>query len=731
MRNKAQSMGLWLNETNVFSPEKLDAAVRDLAHSGYGIIRTMLRNTNLNHRSSAVVEAVARIVDVAHAEGVRVAMDCEPHTEPVAHDMGSLFPDAIGVRVVRAEGPVVNGRVKLHILMPRTTGVRPDFLGLESVWLQVGGESRKIDDFSFEHRVVTEPYLNGFTRNEHTFSLGCPAPMGLYLHLSGRLPQSVQGQLVVYVRFFDTRVIDLWSDGARRYYDEVLECYREVPLDGVGWDEPGIGGSWKNYIWGNAMAAAFERLNGYRLADRWPLLDADASSAESVRVRLDYYRTLNEGLFDAQKQLFGKARCLFGEDLILGTHHTWQGEGDINDYRAGAVDYFRLNDNMDAGYTDCWWWDQKSVSYAYTLGASLGRLTPSGEAEINTWDAKPTNARVEFQARLMTLLDLTWFNIWYGEATDTCLYPADYTWEATVREMNNHREEVKLVGGAKPVIDVAILHGWETVCGVNRAGIAAAHKCFCLNTAALFLEESVAFDWVDTRLLADSRIEGTRLVNALGSYSVLILPYASVLPRKAWKQCLAFAHAGGKIVFTGTPPDCDVEGASLSADFARLMALPELSLPRYLSEMDAEYTLPVHRSEALDVCLELEVDPLRLLTSIEGERHGVRNEAGNVVYLSDLDPRGRLLQVIAPWLEPEVECFSNGILWRLYREGGRELLICVAREGRQLRGVLRWAGETVEFRSGTRAFLERENGVLKLLAGNADVEILNAVAMTC
>jgi hypothetical protein len=25
------------------------------------------------------------------------------------------------------------------------------------------------------------------------------------------------------------------------------------------------------------------------------------------------------------------------------------------DYRAGAVAYFRLNNNMDAGYTDCCW----------------------------------------------------------------------------------------------------------------------------------------------------------------------------------------------------------------------------------------------------------------------------------------------------------------------------------------------------------------------------------------
>lgn len=723
-RCKSQSMGLWLNEAILRSPEKLDEAVLDLARSGYGIIRTMLRNTNLNHRSPTVIEGVARITELAHTKGLRVVLDCEPHAEPVARDMGNLFPNAIGMRIVRAETAVVNGKFSFHIDAPLASGTRADFLGVEGAWLEKVGEVRKIDDLEFEYRIVGEPYSNGFTTNNHAYSEGRPIGHHSCLHLSGKLPHSVQGRLVIYVRFFDTCVLDFWSEEFRSYYDRVLESYRGIPLDGVGWDEPGIGGSWLDYLWGNATAAAFKRRNGYALKDKWIHLDAPAVEAESLRVRLDYYRTLNEGIFEAQKHLFAKARQIFGNHLLLGTHHTWQGEGGINDYRAGAVDYFRLNDNMDAGYTDCWWWDIKSVCYAYTLGSSLGRLTPSGEAEINTWDSKPTNSRVEFQSRLMTLFDLTWFNIWYGETTDTCLYPADYTWAATVREMNRHKDAVQQIGAAKPVIDVAILHGWETVCGINRADIAAAHKTFCLNTAELFVERSVAFDWVDTRLLAESRIENERLINALGSYSVLVLPYASVLPRAAWEKCLKFADAGGKLIFTGTPPELDLGSSSLRSEFAKLMGIPELSLETYLSGVDAVCTLPNNRPDHLDVCYELSGVPARRLTSIEGKWHGIRNETGNVVYLSDLDPRESLLQVIEPWLDREVTCYSDSILWRLYRDEERELLICIAREGRVLRGLIRWAGEVVEFRSGTSAILEKINGALSIHAQNAEHTII-------
>jgi len=720
-------MGLWLNEGIIGQPAKLEVAVNDLANSGYGIIRTMLRNTNFNHRSKPVIEAVAHIVKVAHSKGVCVVLDCEPHAEPIAEDMGELFPHAIGVRIVRAEAPVVNGKFTLHIPMPSTSGTRADFRGLEGAWLVQAGSRRKIDDLVFQHRVVQDPYSNGFTTATHKYTEGRQMTHQACTHIFGKLSDSSQGQLVVYARFFDSGIMDLWSEDFTTYYDQLLECYRDIPLDGVGWDEPAIGGNWQNYLWGDATAAAFERLNGYALKDRWADLDISATNPASLRVRLDYYRTRNEAVFETQKRLFAKAEQLFGKDLIFGTHHTWQGEGGPNDYRAGAVDYFRLNDNMDAGYTDCWWWDPKSVAYAYTLGSSLGRLTPSGEAEINTWDAKPTNVQVEFQARLMTLLDLTWFNIWYGDTTDTCLYPADYTWETTVREMNRHREEQRRIGRAQPVIEVAILHGWETVCGINRVEIAAAHKSFCLNISKLFLDRNVAFDWIDDRLLSSARIEKaerTRLSNALGSYQILVLPYASVLSLNAWNKCREFILAGGKVVFVGTPPEWDAAGGSIRGEFAKLMEMEELSLETYLKGIDAICTLPKGRADILDVCYELEGDPSRILTSIEGEKHGLKNKSGNAVYLTDLDPRERLLNLIEPWISSEVTCYSDNILWRYYREQEREFVVCIAKEGRQMRGLIRWGKKEVEFHSGTSALLEKINDNLSVSSNNQDWTVL-------
>ncbi len=719
---RGQSMGLWLSESMILTPARVEQSVCDLARAGYGIVRLMVRNTNFTHRSEQVVQAVGRAVHAAHAAGLRVVLDCEPHADPVARDMGSLFPDAIGFRVVRADVAVVDGRFVAHIPAPPTTGgARADFAGVESVFFLDGLSTTRPLDLRFEHRALVEPYQNGFSTRDHSYTEGRPGAQRIHVHLSGSLKRGENGKLVLYVRFSDPRLIDFSSQGVLEYYDQLLECYREIPLDGVGWDEPATGGDWNQYLCGNAYLKRFEEANGYALSDQWYLLDERGITPESARVRLDYYRTLNEAVAGAQQHLFDKARKLFGSDLLFGTHHTWQGEGGINDYRAGAVDYFRLNDNMDAGYTDCWWWDIKSVCYAYSLASSLGRLTPSGQAEVNNWDTKPTNSRVEYHARLMTLLDITWFNIWYGEATDTCLYPVDYTWPTTVRSMNAHHKSQQRIGNARPVIEIAILHGWETVCAVNRADVAGAHKAFCLNTAQMLIDQNMPFDWVDTRLLASARVKGDRLESALGTYSILILPYAAVLPREAWNACRSFVEAGGKAVFIGPPPDIDTDGEPIREEFAQLMGMPVLGLEKYLAGIDGACTLPTYRPQQLDALFPLDGD--RVQFSIEGEPNRIDNETQNAVYLTDLDPRGRLRQIIEQWLEPEVVCYSDTMQWRLYRDEERALLICIARQESQLRGLLRWKNHEIEFHSGKLAFVEERAGEITVAGEHLEYQM--------
>jgi hypothetical protein len=354
------------------------------------------------------------------------------------------------------------------------------------------------------------------------------------------------------------------------------------------------------------------------------------------------------------------------------------------------------------------------VAYAYTLASSLARLTPSGEAEVNSWHFKPTVANSRVNVSRMTLMNITWFNIWYGSDYDCILQQDHYTWPETVALMQRHRECQRRIGGKRPVVDVAVWHGWEGVCAWNRPGPANAQKSFCINTSQLFMDRNIAMDFLDSRLLAESRVEDGRLVNRLGRYRVLVVPYALAMPRDAFAACATFAKAGGRVVFVGTPVTRDERGDSLAEDFAQLLDTPVMTAEHYLDGLDAICTLPDYRPQRLEVCRPLPADCPRVDVSCEGERHAVPSPDGNAVFLTDLDPQQRLVERIEDALSPEVEAHGDNLLWRLYRGDDGDLLVVVAREDRPLRGIVCWQGQTIKLTGGSVGLFSFTDGRLAL-----------------
>jgi hypothetical protein len=318
---------------------------------------------------------------------------------------------------------------------------------------------------------------------------------------------------------------------------------------------------------------------------------------------------------------------------------------------------------------------------------------------VNTWHFKPTVANVRRNVNLMSLMNINWFNIWFGSDSDCILQEGHYTWPQSVKSMRAHRCLQLALGRKKPVVDVAIWHGWEGVCAWNTPGLANAQKAFCLNTSQLLIERSIAADFLDSRLLAESRVEAGRLVNRLGSYKVLVVPYGMAMPRQAFEACAAFSRAGGRVVFVGTPVAFDETGRPLSADFAELLEMPEMSAEHYMRGFDVEYTLPEIRPQRLEVCRQLSAALPNKLVSCEGEVHGVRS--GETVFLTDLDPQDRLLEQIEDALEKAVRAHGKNLLWRLYRDEAGDSLVMVSADGGPLSGIVMWGSVAWEIQGGS------------------------------
>ena len=150
----------------------------------------------------------------------------------------------------------------------------------------------------------------------------------------------------------------------------------------------------------------------------------------------------------------------------------------------------------------------------------------------------------------------------------------------------------------------------------------------------------------------------------------MVLPYAMVLPRKAWKVCKQFAAAGGRVIVVGTPIESDETGASLRDEFYELLELPGISLDHYLAGLDAICTLPKYRAQRLEVCRSLPQDWPRIQASMEGEANHVNNTAGNLSLLSDLDPKERLVDLLSDALTIPIESYSDNLRWRLTQSDG-------------------------------------------------------------
>jgi hypothetical protein len=707
-RGFAQSMGYWLNEPAILDHARIAAAMADLGASGYGIVRIMLRQCCFHHRSPEVVAAVAAAVAHGHRHGLRVVYDCEPHRH-VAEQLGVACPQALGWRVFRGTGTLRDGELLVDVQLPTRMGFTFDHVVCAQVERGAGPEPIDPGPYRIDWETYTSPL--GVADRRQEYVEGRNLRNYRHLRLRSRPPAGGgDGRITLYVAVLDRELVDFAHPGTRAWFRDLIADFRHIPLDGICWDEPATGGDWVSYRYGRGLAEAFAAREGRALAPLFPLLDQPGLGAEAVRARLAYYRLLNETLAEAQADLVAAARAAFGPDLLLGTHHTWQGEGGINDYRAGAVDYFRLTDAMDAGYTDCCWWDPASVAYSYTLGSALARLTPSGEHECNTWGYQPNRRATRWNARLMSLMHVTWFNIWYGDDCDTAMFPQHHAWEEQVASMRRHQRWQRLLGAARPVVEVAVLHDWAGVCGANLRHAANLHKAFCINLSRRALERSVGFDFIDARLLAAAAVGDGRLDTAIGSYRVLVVPGAPVLARAAWERLAAFAAAGGRVLFAGPPPSVDEDGRDLTAAFAALLGMAPLhadDYDRWFRENGVP--LPAIRPERFDLAHPLAASP-RGIPSGEGDLHGLRSPDGTAAWFSGYEASEAVLAEIRRLAPPAVACHSATMLWRLYRDRDRSLVMLVAREDEELSGVVRIAGRTLELTGGTSACLELPDG---------------------
>ena len=146
---------------------------------------------------------------------------------------------------------------------------------------------------------------------------------------------------------------------------------------------------------------------GYRFEDRLYLMDARDKDFEFAKVRYDYYNLTEDITYDYQKRIKELFTNQFGENLFIGFHHTWVGEGNSGDLWAGDMDYFRLADNLSGGFVDAQYDSERTMNSLGLFAESIAEFQ-NKPAYNMCWDRYTTPEKFDYFHRLLAVRNQNW-----------------------------------------------------------------------------------------------------------------------------------------------------------------------------------------------------------------------------------------------------------------------------------------------------------------------------------
>ena len=423
------------------------------------------------------------------------------------------------------------------------------------------------------------------------------------------------------------------------------------------------------------------------------LLDEEHDPVRTARVRHDYYATMTQALYKLQSEFYSQAKECFGNDIGLASHHTWLGEGGIGDFPAGVFDYFTLTKYMTAGYVDSCWWDDRSVVYTLVLANSLGKAYHNGKSFSNCYNWGTTRREQDFQTRLMALYRVDWFAMNYGDICEgpNC-YPSGRQWQGQVDGVARLNHVNEFFAGSQNRPDVAIWHGWEGVARMNDVPMSHFWKSFVMNSAFVFQEHNIPFDFVSSEILEEGEIVSGTWKTRMGEYSILVLGYAVMMSEALFKKVKEFVKNEGIVIFLGCPPACTVDGKDISADFGKLAGIAPVHFLDYISLTREHLPVPPSRQPRIDFQYPLSLVHAEPLIDTEGDLYGAKARNQLVYYLTGLDPQEKLVDLVR-LIAKHLKTFRfdlNDAYYRIYKGNKRDFyLMAMAKSRKTMRGSIR------------------------------------------
>ena len=725
LSSSKQVMGLFFSPTWLHDYADLESALAETGRSGnIGTVVGFAWHMHHALGDDLVRNAVKFAAEAAHRYGLKFAMDMDwahwatPYVEKNP-EMAMWF-------IVPAEGICNNGRFDIHI--PYVNNGRAVQVSEISAAYSFDADSAPsilaCDQYDLQQNSYASVYPLPSMENDCVYTPNKPNfGKHYYLHLTGRVKDKSAKRVRFYVAMETYRFPDVAHPAYLKLQLDILDGYRDVPLDGVAWDEPGKPNSMNGYKAGRGFLSIFKERNGYELRTR--LLDLDqGTSAAAFQTRRDYYATLAAMNHRAQAEFNRRAIELFGPDIFIGNHHTFSGLA--ADLRAGCSDYFQLGEVLSAAFTDTGWdvSPPSETTYNYALSEGLRKELKKPYSIVNDWSRTPRKAWYDYYTRLKMLFGHDWLNNFvsrWGEGGHTT-FPWSDRWPDVVRNFGQLEEFGAFT--KRQLSGLSEMAVWHSPQAVAHLEVSQYHYVRLWmtgnnNLSHEAMKHSRFFDYVSGHAIELARVADGKIHMEGGAYPRLVLPCAVAVSQALWEKVRECIAAGVEVVFFGPPPRWIIEtGEDLSIEFSRICGVEPFTYEEYDAWLIAHKPVPGFSDwepAKFDFVFPLILlEPTVELSDNDGNVIGVRNPETGVTYFTSPDPRESFFQHLERPVGayPDISHCGSGS-YRLMLDPADPnvlVLVCIAPLNSALNEFFTYQGAGLSLKGGAWAALRFENG---------------------
>ena len=284
-------------------------------------------------------------------------------------------------------------------------------------------------------------------------------------------------------------VMDMFSPAFKEWLRNLIDQYRDVPLDGTALDEFGYvripmnpTTPWRGHLAGRSFAERFHAATGMDLARTLFETRYAPQGHPEVRIRAidQYWNFLRSGPQDSEREFYNYSRLVFGERNFAGIHNTFHNHLTNDEAWATGIDWWTIP--RQYGMSD------EDLSLPLRMGLLVAHPGNIMYDQFYGWDIHRFAVKAMNDARFGA-------RIHYHGYNDTGRWGVNLAGEAFLKQLNPVEQKIRLLNRfdpAAPKLPLLVIFGMPRL--LNWYPDASARNLFDID-GSLHIEEKVLAIW--------------------------------------------------------------------------------------------------------------------------------------------------------------------------------------------------------------------------------------------